>query len=202
MNRCFRYDIHPKARIGFSYIYPKHLVMEEGATIGHLNVAVHLELIHMGVNSTISQRNWITGFPMGTNSRHFSHCVKRKSELVLGKETAITKGHHIDCTDSVLIGAFVTVAGYHSQFLSHSIDVYEGRQDAHPIVIGDYCFVSTGVKVFGGSRLPDYSVLGAGAVLNKKYDERYKLYAGVPARPVKDIDRNAKYFDRLSGFVY
>ena len=50
--------------------------------------------------------------------------------------------------------------------------------------------------------LPDYSVLGAGAVLNKKYDERYKLYAGVPARPVKDIDRNAKYFDRLSGFVY
>ncbi len=202
LNRFYHYNIHPKARIGFSYIYPKHLIMEEGATIGHLNVAIHLDKITMGKNSIISRGNWITGFPMGTNSRHFSHNKERNSELIIGKESAITKEHHIDCTDMIRIGDFVTVAGYRSQLLTHSIDVYEGRQDSHPIVIGDYCFVSTGVKILGGSVLPDHSVLGAGAVLTKKYIEPFKLYAGVPANPVKDIIHCAKYFNRDKGFVY
>ena len=34
----WKYEIHPKAKIGLSYIYPEHLIMEEGAYIGHLNV--------------------------------------------------------------------------------------------------------------------------------------------------------------------
>lgn len=201
LNRFYHYNIHPKARIGFSYIYPKHLVMEEGATIGHLNVAVHLNMIKMGRNSIISRGNWITGFPTGTDSKHFSHNKERKSELIMGKESAITKEHHIDCTDIICIGDFVTIAGYRSQLLTHSIDLYEGRQDCKQITIGNYCFVSTGVKILGGSELPDYSVLGAGAVLNKKYTEKYKLYAGVPARPFKEMDHNAKYFKRMIGFV-
>lgn len=202
LNRFYHYNIHPKARIGFSYIYPKHLIMEEGATIGHLNVAIHLDKITMEQNSIISRGNWVTGFPMGTNSRHFSHNNERKSELIIGKESAITKEHHIDCTDMICIGDFVTIAGYRSQLLTHSIDIYEGRQECHSIVIGNYCFVSTGVKILGGSVLPDYSVLAAGAVLTKKYIEPYKLYAGVPAKPVKDIIHDAKYFNRDKGFVY
>lgn len=52
--RFYHYQIHPTARIGLSYIYPKHLIMEEGAYIGHLNVAIHLELIHMEKDCTIS----------------------------------------------------------------------------------------------------------------------------------------------------
>ena len=43
LNIFYHYKIHPKAKIGLSYIYPKHLIMEEGAYIGHLNVAIHLE---------------------------------------------------------------------------------------------------------------------------------------------------------------
>ena len=45
LNKCWGYDIHPKAHIGLSYIYPKFLKMDEGARIGHLNVAIHLERI-------------------------------------------------------------------------------------------------------------------------------------------------------------
>ena len=44
--------------------------MGEGATIGHLNVAIHLEMIQMDKNCTISQKNWITGFPL-KNKSHF-----------------------------------------------------------------------------------------------------------------------------------
>lgn len=201
LNKFFHYQIHPKAHIGLSYIFPRHLIMEEGAKIGHLNVAIHLDKMILKKNSIIDRGNWITGFPTGTTSRHFSHNKDRKSELIIGCEAAITKNHHLDCTDSVQIGDFTTIAGYNSQLLTHSINIYDGCQDCHPITIGDYCFVSTGVKILGGSHLPDYSVLGAGAVLNKQYVDTYRLYAGVPARSVKDINKDAKYFNRLSGFV-
>lgn len=200
--RFYHYQIHPTARIGLSYIYPKHLIMEEGAYIGHLNVAVHLDKMILRENVTIARNNWITGFPVAANSKHFAHDKERKSELIIGKESAITKNHHIDCTNSIHIGDYVTIAGYNSQLLTHSIDVYKSRQDSHPITIGDYCFVSTGVVILGGATLPSYSLLAAGAVLTKSFEKEWVIYAGVPAKPIKNIPNDAKYFHREQGFVY
>jgi acetyltransferase-like isoleucine patch superfamily enzyme len=202
LNRYFHYDIHSDAHIGLAYVFPKYLKMEAGATIDHFTVAIHLDCIEMGEKSTIGRSNWISGFPTNTNSRHFAHDTQRKSELILGNNSAITKHHHIDCTNAIHIGDYVTIAGYQSQLLTHSIDIYEGRQDSHPITIGDYCFVSTGVKILGGAELPAYSVLAAGGVLNKAYCEEWSLYGGVPAKKIKDIPRDAKYFARREGFVY
>lgn len=176
--------------------------MEEGTHIGHFNIGIHLNKIVLKKNSNISRNNWITGYPIGKGSKHFSHDTERVCELILGQESAITKNHHLDCTNYIHIGDFVTIAGYSSQFLTHSIDIYQSRQDSHPIIIGDYSFISTGVKILGGSSLPAYSVLGAGAVLNKSYTEEWKIYGGVPAKPIKDIPKSAKYFSRSKGFIY
>lgn len=156
----------------------------------------------LGKNATIARSNWITGFSTGTTSKHFAHQKNRKSELILGDESAITKKHHLDCTNSIIIGKYTTIAGYNSQFLTHSIDIYEGRQDSHPIEIGDYCFVSTRVITLGGSKLPNNSLLAAGAVLNKKFEDEYQLYAGIPAVPRKELPHDAKYFNREVGFVF
>lgn len=200
--KFYGYELHPKAHIGLSYVFPKHLVMEEGAHIGSLSVAIHLDYMRMGRNASVGRSNWITGFPTGTNSPHFAWQKDRKSELVVGAESAITKNHHIDCTNSVKIGDYVTIAGYASQFLTHSIDVYEGRQGSKPIEIGDYCFVSTRVTVLGGATLPSHSVLAAGAVLQKSFDEEWTLYGGVPAKPIKSLPHDAKYLIREKGYVY
>ena len=202
LTRFWHYKIHPSARIGLSYIYPKHLVMETGAKIGHFNVAIHLDKLILGKNSSIGRNNWITGFPTGSNSKHFAHDLNRRSEFIVGEESAITKNHHIDCTNSIYVGNFATIAGYGSQFLTHSIDIYESRQDSHPIAIGDYSFVSTRVIVLGGAVLPAYSVLAAGAVLNKAYNDEWTLYTGVPAKPKCNISKDAKYFSRSEGFIY
>lgn len=198
----WKYEIHPNAHIGLSYIYPKHLIMEEGSYIGHFNIGIHLSKIVLRKSNSISRNNWITGYPIGKDSKHFSHDTKRRCELIIGQESAITKNHHLDCTNYIHIGNFVTIAGYYSQFPTHSIDIYKSRQDSHPITIGNYCFISTGVKILGGSLLPAYSVLGAGAVLNKSYTEEWKIYGGIPAKPIKDIPKTAKYFSREKGFVY
>jgi acetyltransferase-like isoleucine patch superfamily enzyme len=196
----FGYSIHRTARIGFSWIFPVYLEMGEGASIGHFTVAIHLDRLTLGAHALIDRRNWITGYPRA-GRRHFLHCPDRQPALVLGAHSAVTKNHHFDCTDRVQIGAFTTVAGYGSQFLTHSIDLQRNRQDAAPIRIGDYCFVGTDVVVLGGAGLPDRSVLGAKALLNRSFAESGWLYGGVPARPIKPLPADAAYFTRARGFV-
>ena len=197
----FGYKIHPTAYIGLSWIFPRDLIMEAHSKIGHLNVAVHLDSIQLKEYSSVGGSNGITGFASGTSSKHFQHQPQRCSQLLLGRHSAITKKHHLDCTNSLTIGEFTTIAGYQSQFLTHSIDVFANRQDSKPIVIGNYCFVSTNVTVLGGAILPDYSILGAKSLLNKNYNDSWILYAGVPARPVKSLPEEALYFKRKTGFV-
>lgn len=201
LNKYFLYNIAPTARIGLSFIYPKHLTMGEGATIGHLNVAINLDCIIMGKNCIISRSNWITGYPTDTDSPHFAHDKERRSELIMGDESSITKKHHIDCTNSVFLGEFAAIGGYDTQILTHSVDMMECRQDSHPIIIGKYSLVATRSIITGGAQLPAFSVLCAGAYLGKHYEEEWKMYAGVPARPIKDIPREAKRFHRTQGYI-
>jgi len=198
----FKYEIHPSARIGLSWIYPKKLIMDAGSQIGPFNVAVHLDLISIGKQSSIARGNWITGFSSHTNSKHFVHQKDRQSNLIIGQHSAITKNHHIDCTNMITIGNFVTVAGYSSQLLTHSINIELNIQDSQPISIGDYCFVGTASTVLGGAALPAYCVLGANSLLNKSFTNTYRLYGGNPSKEIKELSQDFKYFNREVGFVY
>ncbi len=201
LQKYFKYDIHPTARIGLSWIYPQYLYMGENSRIDHFNVAIHLNTIKMNKLSTISRNNWITGFPVG-GAMHFLHQPDRKSELIIGEHSAITKNHHIDCTNSIIIGKFCTVAGYNTQMLTHSINIYENIQDSAPIFIGDYTMVGTNSTILGGAVLPSYSVLAAKSLLNKPFVDEWTIYGGVPAKAVREIPKEAKYFYRTDGFVY
>lgn len=199
--KIWKYEIHPTARIGLAYIYPQKLKMERGSKVGHFTVAIHLNSIIMGENSSISRSNWITGFPTKSGLKHFQHQKDRTSQLILGKESAITKHHHIDCTNQIKIGNYTTVAGYYSQFLTHSINIYESIQDSYPITIGDYCFIGTNSVILGGASLPSYSVLGAKSLLNKEYTKEFMLYGGAPAKAIQPIAKSAKYFHRDTGYI-
>jgi acetyltransferase-like isoleucine patch superfamily enzyme len=197
----YLYNLHPKSYIGLSYIFPKNLIMEEGSQIGHLNLAIHLEKMLLKRGARIGRGNWITGFPIKSSTKHFAHQKDRVPELLLGEESAITKNHHIDCTNRISIGAFTTIAGYQSQFLTHSINIEKGIQDSYPINIGNYCFIGTNVVVLGGANLPSYAVLGAKSLLNNHFETEYRLYGGVPAKEIKSISNSAQYFKRTTGFV-
>jgi acetyltransferase-like isoleucine patch superfamily enzyme len=203
LGRWFGFDLHPTARIGLAWIFPRRLIMGPGTYIDHFTVAINLDLVELGKGATIGRSNWITGFPTQGESRHFRHQAgERRAELRLGEQAAITKNHHIDCTHLIEIGPFSTVAGYNSQLLTHSINVFENRQDSAPIYIGAYTFVGTNSVVLGGAKLPPRSVLGAKSLLNKAYTDEWMLYAGVPAKAIGAIPATAQYFTRTEGFVY
>lgn len=200
LQQQFGFQIHSTARLGFCWVFPTRLIMEEGSSIGHLTVAKNLDLLHLHAHATIGRGNWITGFPL-SDSRHFAQETDRRPELVLGAHSSITNRHLVDCTSSVRIGRFTTVAGFQSQFISHTIDLAENRQTSRPIRIGDYCFIGTNCVFLGGATLPDYCVLGAKSLLNKAYTQTYQLYGGVPARPLRELPGESAYFTRQQGFV-
>lgn len=199
LQRLFGYQLDPSARIGLAWVYPRRLRMAAGSRIDALAVAIHLDQLIMGEMASIGRGNWITGFATGTDSPHFAHQPHRRAELLLGEHAAITKNHHIDCTNLISIGPFTTIAGYHSQLLSHSIDLQHNRQHSEPITIGAYCFVGSNCVILGGSVLPHHSVLGALSLLNKVHSQPWSLYAGQPARRLKAIE--GAYFSREQGYV-
>jgi acetyltransferase-like isoleucine patch superfamily enzyme len=202
LEKQFGYTIHPTARIGLSWIAPRRLVMEEQSRIGHFNVCKNCELLHVGAHAVVAQLNWITGFPLDPNSRHFAHQTERRPELIIERHAGISSRHFIDCTAQVRIGAFATIAGYRSQLITHSIDLERSRQSSAPIEVGEYCFVGTESVLLGGSSLPHHSVLGAKSLLNRAQETPYTLYAGVPAKPVKQLPQEWEYFRREQGFVW
>jgi serine acetyltransferase len=199
--RAFGWKLHPTSRIGLAWVVPRFLQMDAHSRIGQFTVCKGMDRLHLHEYARIGRLNWITGFPSG-HPRHFAHQPDRCPELVLGRHAAITNRHLIDCTAAVIIGDFSTFAGFQSQILTHAIDLEQCRQAAEPVVIGRYCFVGTNCVLLGGSRLPDYSVLGAKSLLRTAFSEEYTLYAGVPAAPRKALTANLKYFQRQEGFVW
>lgn len=66
---------------------------------------------------------------------------------------------------------------------------------------GAHCSVRTCCLILGGSLLPANYELGALSLLNKAHMEPWRLYFGQPARWPKEIDPDAAYFHRGTGYV-
>lgn len=199
LNFLLKYKIHATARIGCSIVLTRHLVLDQYSNIGHLNVLRGLESVHISEYATIGRLNWIYG--CSKESGLFGSTRERESSLEVGRHSAITSRHIIDCTDKVMIGCFSLIAGYRSLILTHSVNFEKNFQDCKPVEIGNYCFVGTSSVILGGSILPSYCVLGAMSLLNKKFSENYCFYAGVPASAIKKIPESLHFFSRKAGRI-
>jgi acetyltransferase-like isoleucine patch superfamily enzyme len=193
------YSFGPGARIGHSLIGCPALNMAAGARIGHFNTIKGLRL-EMSESASIGDFNWISALAEG-NRKHFTDETGRDPALLMGRHSALTARHYIDCSNRVDIGEFATLGGARSQILTHAIDFRRNRQVSAPVRIGRYCFVGTQCVVLKGAELPECSVLAAGSTLVRAHQEPFTLYSGVPAQPVKPIDRDAEYFRRTRGYV-
>lgn len=194
------YQLDPTSRIGYSLIIAQSVRLEEGARIGHLTICRDLKILEMKNNSSIGNLNWITGGSRRLSSQTADYTGSGPM-LRVGGHSAITHRHYIDCSAHIVIGDYTTVAGVRSQFFTHSINLRASRQQVKPIIVGDYCFIGTGCILLPGARLPDFSILAAGSLLQKEMDSSWTLYAGVPAIAKKKLPSDYAYFYREVGFV-
>jgi acetyltransferase-like isoleucine patch superfamily enzyme len=194
--RLFGYEVGPNVRIGLSLIDAGKVVLGEHTHIGHFNVITRLgefrtgphtnigflnlirggEAVILGAYSTIMRLNVLNAIP--------DHdCVTTPtSALELGDGAIIVSEHRVDFTDRVQIGRNVIVGGRASSLWTHN------RQDTAPIVIGDFCYLGSEVRLAPGSGLADESILALGSVLADPISEPRSLVAGVPARVVRRLN--------------
>jgi acetyltransferase-like isoleucine patch superfamily enzyme len=197
LNRAFGFEIDPEARIGFSWTFPRKLIMGPGARIGHLNVIRSLEEVRMDRYALIGQMNWFTDNLAGFDGPGAeSRLGGRRARLHLGDFAVVTGRHYFDCSNTVEIGERSVVGGHRSQFMTHSFDLDSLVQDCRPIRIGPNSFVGTGCLLLGGSALPQNALLAAGSVLVTEKTEPFFLYAGSPAEKKRECDPEMAYFHR------
>lgn len=199
-NKLLNCDIHPTARLGFSYIKVKSIKMGPFTKIRSFCFIKNLEQLDMGEGASIGRFNRISAMAL-SDVRNFQSETNRLPALIMGRNTAIVSHHYFDCNNQITIGDFTIVAGSGTAFFTHSINIEKNLQETLPIHIGKYCLISSRCVIVKGAKLPDYSVLGANSMLHKPYTEPYTLYSGVPAVPIKQYNPNSAYFTRTVGFV-
>ncbi|MCU1353198.1 MAG: wbbJ [Acidimicrobiales bacterium] len=197
--RFFHWDVHPTASIGCSLIHVDHLVVGEGVRISHLNMFRGLELLHFGAGAMVGAFNWV-GAP-ARRPDFLAGSPDRRLELVLGKEASLTNRHVLDCSDRITIDDYAILGGIRCQVLTHSIDLSRSVQESKPVTIGARSLVLTGCILLPGAVVPPKSVVAAGAVVTGDLGDGPRLFGGVPAKPLRDIDPDGPFFQREHGYV-
>ncbi|TFC12024.1 hypothetical protein E3O19_13810 [Cryobacterium algoritolerans] len=191
------HSIHKSAMIGpILVVGATRLDISEGARIGPFNVFRNVNELRLGPFSEIGQWNWVSAAPFLVEAQQ----VETAGVLRVGGHSAITSRHYFDVSGGVIVGAFSTIAGVRSVFMTHGIDVVDGVLDTKSIEIGEYAMVGGSCSLVLGARVPPYSVVAMGSVVIAGLTESHALYAGAPAKFKKRLDAGV-YANRERGPV-
>lgn len=91
----------------------------------------------------------------------------------------VVLGVAVEIGNEVLIGPNCIISANNHSYLGTSYRF--GKAVVKPVKIGNGSWVAGNCSVLAGSALPARSILAAGAVLSKKYEEEGSIYGGVPA---------------------
>jgi acetyltransferase-like isoleucine patch superfamily enzyme len=185
--RALGHRIGPRCRIGFSLLWVDRLLLQGGSRVGHLNFIACSRLC-IGAHGYIGRTNVIAG-PLSVLLRR-EGAIGNSNKVVRGPQGAVTVGpaslrigrlakvtadHRIDCTRSVRIGDYSTLAGVGIQVWTHGY-VHDttgpGRYRvdgpvaiANNVYIGASCIVSMGVELCAGV------IVGAGTTVARSIDQ-------------------------------
>jgi maltose O-acetyltransferase len=113
-----------------------------------------------------------------------------EGRLTVERNAFISNDCLIDCSADVTIGADVAI-GARTSLLSSGHDLTDpgrraGARTMQPIVIGDGAWLGAGSTVLPGLSVGPGVVVAAAAVVTRSCAE-HGLYAGVPARRLRDL---------------
>ncbi|WP_272514741.1 MULTISPECIES: acyltransferase [unclassified Providencia] len=119
--------------------------------------------------------------------------VIHSNDLIIGKETRINSNVFINAEGKVIIGENVTLS-HGATILSTGYDLnnwksnqLEKKHISKPIIIEDNVWIGANVTVLSGVKIAKGVVIAAGSVVTKNLECSNALYAGIPARKIKDL---------------
>ncbi|MEP6922997.1 MAG: hypothetical protein ABI954_00915 [Pyrinomonadaceae bacterium] len=197
----FGYKIGKRVSIGLTLLDAQGCTIDDDVSIGHFNIFIGIEKLYIGDHARIGHLNILRGGSEISLGRYTE--ILRFNEInsipnpvvvnpvdprfILGAGSVVTTSHKIDFTDRVEIGKQVILGGRNSSLWTHN------RQRTKPIVIGDYSYLGSEIRIAPGGAIPARCVVGIGSVITKNLLEEETLIAGVPAAVIKKLDEEARF---------
>jgi acetyltransferase-like isoleucine patch superfamily enzyme len=122
---------------------------------------------------------------------HWTSKVYDIENILVGVDAypGISNGCYIQGKGKIFIGDYTQIAP-NVVIVSANHDPYDSRKHIPgPVRIGKYCWIGAGAKIMPGVELGDWTVVGAGAVVTRGVPEGYCVIGGVPAKKIKDLDK-------------
>lgn len=113
------------------------------------------------------------------------------NKVIIKQDVFINCNIYFDCNERITIGEN-TFVGNDVAFITTSHDVGTQKQRAGkniylPIVVGEGCWIGARSTILPGVTIDNGCIIAAGALVNKDCKPN-GLYAGVPAKRIKDLD--------------
>ncbi len=197
----FGYKIGKNVKIGLTLLDAKDCTINDDVKIGHLNVFIGVKKLSIGEHTKIGHLNIFRGGEEIKLGR-YTEIIRLNeinaipnpiavnevdSRFLLGDGSVIAASHKIDFTDRVEFGKCVILGGRNSSLWTHN------RQMTKPIIIGDYSYIGSEIRMVPGSEIPAKCIVGIGSVITKKLEGEYNLIGGMPAKIIRELDEDGKF---------
>jgi acetyltransferase-like isoleucine patch superfamily enzyme len=194
----FGYRIGRGVRIGVAFIDCRNLTIGDGTTIGHGTIFWRCGEVRIGRQVVIGALNLFRGgvalqledYAMILRLNVINAIIEPDftrppdSTFRLGYGSVLTAEHRIDFTDRVTIGRRSILGGRNSSIWTHN------RRDGQPVMVGDFCYIGSEIRMAPGSSIPSRSIVGLASVITGKIEVEAHLIAGVPAKPRRVLNES------------
>lgn len=140
---------------------------------------------------------WFRQKVMGKNAAaywpmHPSSVVSYQQNILIGKGVfpGYMPGCYLHGVNKIYIGDYT--------FIAPNVGIMSGNHDLHdlrlqtpgdPVRIGAYCWLGMNVMILPEVVLGDFTIVGAGAIVTKSFEEGYCVIAGNPARVIRKLEK-------------
>jgi len=206
------HKIHPKSKIGFSLIWLEGLlVLNRSSSIGDYNL-IRIRSIFIDEAGYIGNYNRLVGpfevildktAAIGNGNKCYRAPIGISygpALLRLGVLSKITSRHSIDCTRSITIGNFSTIAGHDCQLWTHAY--YHDRCGPGrfrldgEIEIGNNVNIGSRTVLNCGVKIADGVVVGSNSSVSKSLLKE-GIYVSQPLRYLEPVSNPRSRFRKI-----
>src|SRR5690606_15913447 len=99
-------------------------------------------------------------------------------------------GCYIQAIGKIYIGSYTQIAP-NVGIVSANHDLYDSRYHVPKIVtIGKYCWLGMNCIVLPGVKLGDFTIVAAGSIVTKSFENGYCVIGGNPAKVIKLLEHD------------
>ena len=127
---------------------------------------------------------------------HYSSVVIAPEKIQKGSRfPGLAVGCYLDGRNGIIIGQNVWVGPRVSIIsMNHDVSNYNNYIETDTIKIGDNCWLGANCVILPGVILGNHTIIAAGSIVTKSFEEGDIIIGGNPAQKIKSISH---YYERL-----